>query len=77
MSHLTAWFDRRIIGVLSSEANQKWPLEALWTSFSGLPRMGGRLIGANQNVGWGWSPTVFASTVPNFEPGLQLSHGPC
>ncbi len=42
MSHLTAWFDRRIIDVLFSEANQKWAREALWTPFSDLPRMGGR-----------------------------------
>jgi hypothetical protein len=41
MSHITAWFDRRIIDLLFSEANQKWAREALWAAFSGLSGTGG------------------------------------
>ncbi len=37
MSHLTAWFDRRIIGLLPSDAIEKWPLEALWRHFLTSP----------------------------------------
>jgi hypothetical protein len=78
MSHLTAWFDRRIIDVLLSEANQKWAREALWASFSALPgEWVGVGIAADRNIGWGQSPTVLASKVPKFQPDLQLSHGPC
>jgi hypothetical protein len=78
MSLITAWFDRRIIDVLSSEANQNWPGEALWTPFSGLSGTGrGVWIEPARSPGWGRSPTSIPRGFREFEADLQLAETGC